>query len=438
MKILIKNGRVINPATDLDKIRDVLIIDGVIKRIDEEITDEADYIIDADNLWVTPGFIDLHVHFREPGFEHKETIETGSKSAAKGGFTTVCCMPNTKPTIDSKEIVEFVKNRAEEKAIVNVLVVGSITKGLQGEELSDIEGMTESGICAISDDGRTVQNSNLKRKGMEKAKSLNIPVFVHCEDEELLQGGVMNSGEISRQLGFPGILPEVENVIIARDIILAEGAGVNLHICHISTGLGVELLKFGKSIGAKVTGEVCPHHFTLSDKEVLSLNTDFKMNPPLRREEDVRAIKKGFKEGIIDVIATDHAPHHEDEKNVGFIKAPFGIVGLETALPIAITELVEEGWLTPMKLVEKLTINPAKVLGIDRGDISVGKAADITIIDPLAEYKIDVGSFVSKSKNSPFHDKPVKGRVEYTIVDGKIVYKWQNCKEVKNDRQIDR
>ncbi len=432
MKLLLKGGRVINPSTGLDKIKDVFIVDGVIEKIDDKISDEADNIIDAGGLWVTPGFIDLHVHFREPGFEHKETIETGSKSAAKGGFTTVCCMPNTEPTIDSKEIVEFVKNRAEEKAIVNVLVVGSITKGLQGEELSDIEGMTEAGICAISDDGRTVQNSNLKRKGMEKAKSLNIPVFVHCEDEELLQGGVMNSGEVSKQLGLPGILPEVENVIIARDIILAEGTGANLHICHISTGTGVELLKCGKSIGVKVTGEVCPHHFTLSDREVLSLNTDFKMNPPLRKEEDVMAIKKGFKEGIIDVIATDHAPHHEDEKNVGFIEAPFGIVGLETALPIAMTELVEDGWLTPIELIEKLTINPAKVLGIDKGDISVGKAADITIIDPSVEYKINVESFVSKSKNSPFHDKAVKGRVEYTIVNGKIVYSRdgsQSCKK---------
>lgn len=422
MKMLIKGGRVINPSTNLDEIKDVLIIDGIIKKIDDEILDEADNIIDANNLWVTPGFIDLHVHFREPGFEYKETIETGSKSAAKGGFTTVCCMPNTNPTIDSKEVVEFVKERAGERAIVNILVVGSITKGLQGKELSDIDGMAKAGICAISDDGRTVQNSNLKRKGMKKAKSLNIPVFVHCEDESLLQGGVMNSGEISKQLGLPGILSEVEDVIIARDIILAKGINARLHICHISTSLGVDLLKFGKNIGARVTGEVCPHHFTLTDREVLSLDTNFKMNPPLRSEEDVRAIKRGLKEGIIDVIATDHAPHHKDEKDVEFAKAPFGIVGLETALPIAITELVDEGWLTPMELVEKFTINPAKILGIDKGDISVGKTADVTIIDPSAEYRIDVDSFVSKGKNSPFHNKLVKGRVEYTIVKGEIMY----------------
>lgn len=422
MKMLIKGGRVINPSTNLDEIKDVLIVDGIIKKIDDEILDEADNIIDANNLWVTPGFIDLHVHFREPGFEYKETIETGSKSAAKGGFTTVCCMPNTNPTIDSKEVVEFVKERAEEKAIVNILVVGSITKGLQGEELSDIEDMVGAGICAISDDGRTVQNSNLKRKGMEKAKSLNIPVFVHCEDESLLQGGVMNSGEISKQLGLPGILSEVEDVIIARDIILAKGINARLHICHISTSLGVDLLKFGKNIGARVTGEVCPHHFTLTDKEVLSLNTNFKMNPPLRGEKDVKAIKKGFKEGIIDVIATDHAPHHKDEKDVGFTEAPFGVVGLEIALPVAMTELVDEGWLTPMGLIEKLTINPARILGIDKGDISVGKVADVTIINPSIKYKIDVESFVSKSKNSPFYNKIVKGRVEYTIVNGEIVY----------------
>ncbi len=430
MKILIKGGRVINPSTGLDKTKDILVTDGMIEKIDDGIFDRVDKTIDAEGLWVTPGFIDLHVHFREPGFEYKETIETGSKSAAKGGFTTVCCMPNTNPTIDSQETVQFVKNRAGEKAIVNVLVVGSITKGLQGKELSDIEDMVKTGICAISDDGRTVQNSDLKRRGMEKAKVMGIPVFVHCEDEALLHGGVMNSGEISRQLRLPGILSEVENVIIARDIVLAEGTGVNLHICHISTSLGVNLLKFGKDIGVKVTGEVCPHHFTLTDKEVLSLDTNYKMNPPLRGEDDVEAIKEGLKKGIIDVIATDHAPHHKDEKDAGFIEAPFGIVGLETALPIAITELVDKGWLTPIELIEKFTTNPAKILGIDKGDISVGKIADITIINPSIEYKIDVESFVSKSKNSPFHNKPVKGRVEYTIVNGEIVYK----SERENDR----
>jgi len=422
MKILIKNGRVINPNTNLDEIKDIFIVDGLVKGIEDEISDKADRIIDARGLWVTPGFIDLHVHFREPGFEYKETIETGSKSAAKGGFTTVCCMPNTKPTIDSKEVVQFVKNRAQEKATVNILVVGSITKGLQGEKLSDMEDMVETGICAVSDDGRTVQNSNLKRRGMEKARDLNIPVFVHCEDEALLQGGVMNSGGISKQLGLPGILSEVEDVIIARDIILAKGTDVNLHICHISTSLGVDLLKFGKNVGTKVTGEACPHHFTLTDKEVLSLDTNFKMNPPLRSGKDVEAIKRGLKEGIIDVIATDHAPHQKYEKDTGFVEAPFGVVGLETALPIAVTELVDGGWLTPMELIEKLTTNPARILGIDKGDISVGKVADVTIIDPSIEYRIDVENFVSKSKNSPFHNRLVKGRVEYTIVNGKVVY----------------
>ncbi len=366
--------------------------------------------------------IDLHVHFREPGFEHKETIETGSRSAARGGFTTVCCMPNTNPTIDSKETVEFVQNRAKEKAIVNILVVGSITKELEGEELANIEDMVELGICAISDDGRTVQNSDLKRDGMALAEKLDIPVFAHCEDEALLHGGVMNSGETSKKLGLAGILSEVEDVIIARDIVLAKATGAKLHICHISTSLGVDLLKFGKSLGAKVTGEVCPHHFTLTDKEILSLDTNLKMNPPLRGKEDVEALKEGLKNGTIDVIATDHAPHHKDEKDVEFAKAAFGIVGLETALPIAITELINQDYLTPMELIEKLTINPAKILGIDKGDIQVGKVADIAIINPSVEYKIDVESFASKSKNSPFHNKLVKGRVEYTIVNGEVVY----------------
>lgn len=422
MRTLIKGGRIINPSTNLDEIKDLLIVDGLVNKIEDEINEEVDKIIDARNMWVTPGFIDLHVHFREPGLEHKETIETGSKSAARGGFTTVCCMPNTNPAIDSKEVVQFVKDRAKEKAIVNILVIGSITKDLKGEVLSDIEDMAKEGVCAISDDGRTVQNSNLKRRGMAKAKEMDIPVFVHCEDEALLEGGVMNKGEISEKLGLPGILSEVEDAIIARDIVLAKGLDMRLHICHISTSLGVDLLKFGKDVGVKVTGEVCPHHFTITDKEVLSLDTNLKMNPPLRGEKDVRAIKEGLKSGIIDVIATDHAPHHRDEKDTDFIKAPFGIVGLETALPISITELVEGGWLTPMELIEKLTINPAKVLGIDKGDISLGKVADIAVIDPLVEYKIDVEDFVSKSKNSPFHGKLVRGRVEYTLVNGELVY----------------
>ena len=423
MKILIKGGRIINPATNLDKIQDVLIIDGVVTKIEEEILDHADKVINAIGYWVTPGLIDLHVHFREPGFEHKETIETGSRSAARGGFTTVCCMPNTKPAVDSKEVVEFIKEKSRKNAIVNVLPIGCITKGLQGEERTNIEEMADAGICAISDDGRTVQSSDQMRKSMEITKKLNIPIFSHCEDEALLYGGVMNSGEVSKELGMPGILSDVEDVIIARDIVLAKGTDARLHICHISTSLGVDLLKFGKSIGTKVTGEVCPHHFTLTDKEVLSLDTNTKMNPPLRGEDDVEAIKRGLRDGIIDVIATDHAPHHSDEKNVEFKKAPFGIVGLETALPLSITELVYKGWLTPIELIEKLTINPAKVIGLDRGDISVGKIGDIAIIDPSEEYKIDVESFASKSRNSPFHNRLVKGRVEYTIVNGEIIYK---------------
>ncbi|MBU5674877.1 dihydroorotase [Alkaliphilus sp. MSJ-5] len=422
MKLLIKSGRVINPSTGLDEIKDILLIDGLVAKIEDEILDEADKIIDAMDFWVTPGLIDLHVHLREPGFEHKETIETGSRSAAKGGFTTICCMPNTNPAIDCKDVVDFVKSRAREKAIVNVLPIGSITKGLKGEELANIDEMVKIGICAISDDGRTVQNSDSMRQGMKIAKDLNIPVFSHCEDETLLCGGVMNSGAVSKELGMDGILSEVENVIIARDIVLTKGTGAKLHICHISTSLGVDLLRFGKSIGANVTGEVCPHHFTLTDKDVSSLDTNMKMNPPLRGQDDVEAIKMGLKDGTIDVIATDHAPHHKDEKSLSFSNAPFGIVGLETAIPLGITELVKEGWLTPMELIEKFTINPAKILDIDKGDIGVGKIADITIINPSVEYKIDVKGFASKSKNSPFHNRLVNGRVEYTIVNGEVVY----------------
>ncbi|ABR50293.1 dihydroorotase, multifunctional complex type [Alkaliphilus metalliredigens QYMF] len=421
MKLLIKNGRVIDPATKLDAIKDILVLNEKIVEVQDEINQEADEIIDAKGYWVVPGLIDVHVHLREPGFEHKETIETGSKSAAMGGFTTICCMPNTQPVVDSVEIVQYIKEKTKRQAVVNVLPIGSITKGQMGKELVDVEKLVESGICGISEDGKTVMDSALLKKAMEQAKAANIPVFSHCEDHTLVQGGAMNAGKKAEALGIKGLGRDAEEVIIARDIILARNTGVKLHLCHVSTKGGVELTREAKQRGENVTAEVCPHHFALTEDIVEKDFTNSKMNPPLRTGEDVDAIKQGLVDGTIEVIATDHAPHHADEKNQEFHQAPFGIVGLETALSIGMTELVATKLLTPMSFIEKMTINPAKLLGIDKGTIQVGKIADITILDSNLEYEIDVNTFASKSNNSPFHGSKVKGKVMFTIVAGEII-----------------
>lgn len=421
MKILIKNGRVIDPASRLDKVQDILIHNENIVSIQQEVNEEADKVINAKGYWVVPGLIDLHVHLREPGFEHKETIKTGSESAAKGGFTTICCMPNTKPVIDSEEIIKYIKEKSDKEALVNVLPIGSITKDQAGEELVEIDKLVKAGVCAISEDGKTVIKSNLLKEAMKEAKAYGVPVFSHCEDTDLVENGAMNEGKRSKELGIKGIGNDSEEVIIARDIILAKNTGVKLHICHVSTKGGIELIREAKARGENISAEVCPHHFTLTDEVVERDFTNTKMNPPLRNTKDVKAIKEGLKDGTIDIVATDHAPHSREEKNVEFHKAPFGIVGLETALPLGITELVETGLLTPMEFIEKITANPAKLLGIDKGMLEVGKTADITIIDPNLEYKIDINSLASKSKNSPFHGRKVKGKVLYTIVEGKVV-----------------
>ncbi|MCC5909562.1 MAG: dihydroorotase [Clostridiaceae bacterium] len=428
MKLLIKGGRVIDPASGIDGIKDILVINGKITAVEDSIEEIVDKVIYASGLWVTPGLIDLHVHLREPGFEHKETIESGSLSAARGGFTTICCMPNTSPSIDSKKIVDYIKRKSDTEAVVHVLPIGSITRKLKGEKLTDMEEMKKGGICGVSDDGKTVQNAALMKEAMKRAYALGLTVFSHCEDEDLLQGGVMNEGRISKELGLPGISTDTEDVMIARDIILARSTAAKLHICHVSTELGVQLVKEAKDRGEQVTAEVCPHHFTLTEEQVLTKDTNTKMNPPLRCNKDVEAIKIGLKKGVIEVIATDHAPHHRDEKNTSYEKAPFGIVGLETAVPLTITELVEPGVLTASEMIEKMTINPAKIIGIDKGTLRLGKAADITIINPNETYEIDINNFVSKSNNSPFHGKQVKGKVYYTIVDGKIVFEGKGKK----------
>lgn len=423
MKILIKEGHVIDPLTGFDGQSDVLIEDGRIVKVEKEISDSADQQIEASGCYVMPGFIDLHVHLRDPGLTHKETLTTGGQAAAHGGVTTVCAMPNTKPVIDTKEMVERVHKRACEESPVHVIQIGAVTKGQAGNELADIKGMAEAGCCAISEDGKSVMNASLYRKGMKLAKENGISVFAHCEDITMVEGGVMNAGAKAQALGVKGITNSVEDVITARDILLAKETGVRLHLCHCSTKDSVEMIRLAKEEGLKVTGEVCPHHFILSEDDITENNGRFKMNPPLRSKEDVEALREGLKKDIMDVISTDHAPHAEEEKDVPMEKSAFGIVGLETSACLTYTELVDKGVITMMQMAEKMSYNPAKILGLhEKGSVSEGKIADVVIFDPRREYNIDVNTFYSKGKNTPFDGYPVKGEVVCTIVDGKIVY----------------
>lgn len=422
MDILIKNGRVIDPGTRTDRTADMLIEDGKIKKIEASIKVKAEKVIDAEGCFVMPGFIDLHVHLRDPGLEYKETVETGSKAAAHGGFTTILAMPNTKPVVDNGDVVRYVMNKAEDVGLANVLQVGAITKGQRGEELADIEEMVDAGIPAISEDGKSVMNSQLYREAMMLAVKYDIPILAHCEDINLVHGGVMNEDESSARLGMPGITNAVEDVIVARDILLAKETGAKLHLCHCSTRDSVAMVEYAKKEGLPVTAEVCPHHFTLTSDDIKKDDANYKMNPPLRTKADVEALIKGLQEDVMDVIATDHAPHSEEEKSGSMRRAPFGIVGLETAAALTMTELVDKGYLTPMQMAEKMSYNPAQVIGLDRGTLEVGKVADVVIFNPEEEYFIDASEFASKSKNTPFDGKKVKGRVRATILAGEVVY----------------
>lgn len=423
MRLLIQNGHVLDPLTGLDDISDVLVDGTKIVKVAKEIQDAADETIDASGCYVMPGLIDLHVHLRDPGLTHKETLETGGRAAARGGVTTVCAMPNTKPITDTKEMVEELHKRAAEESPIHVIQLGAVTKGEKGEELADIEGMAKAGCHAISEDGKSVMNAALYRKGMKLAKECGISVFAHCEDINMVEGGVMNAGAKAEALGVKGITNSVEDVIVARDILLAKETGVRLHLCHCPTADSVKMIDAAKKAGLLVTGEVCPHHFILSDEDIKENDGQFKMNPPLRSKEDVEALREGLKNGIMDVISTDHAPHAEEEKNLPMEKASFGIVGLETSACLTYTELVEKGVLTPMQMAEKMSYNPARILGLsDKGSVSEGMTADLMVFDPAAEYRIDKNTFLSKGKNTPFDGYPVKGEVRYTIVDGRIVY----------------
>ncbi len=421
MSILIKGGRVIDPAQGIDEVLDVLIEDGKIAKVGKGLKGKGE-TIDAAGKLVTPGLIDIHVHLRDPGYEYKEDIVSGTRSAAAGGFTSVACMPNTKPVIDSKSVVDYIIAKAAKEGFVNVFPVGSITKGLKGETLSEIGELKESGCPAVTDDGHPVVSGELMRRALEYARPFGVTVISHAEDLSLVGEGVMNDGFVATELGLKGIPWVAEDACVARDVMLAEYTGARLHIAHVSTRGAVEIVRQAKARGVKVTCEATPHHFTLTDEAVRGYNTNAKMNPPLRSAEDVAAVRAGLADGTIDAIATDHAPHHIDEKNVEFNIAMNGIVGLETALPLAL-RLVAEGVLPLADLVDRLTAGPARAIGIPRGSLNEGAAADVTIIDPELEWTVEPQTLQSKSKNTPFGGWKMKGAALYTIVGGKVAWK---------------
>ncbi len=427
--ILIKGGRVLDPATNTDQIADILIEDAKIKAVYKEKKSAPETkgqedvkVIDAKGCYIMPGFIDLHVHLRDPGLTHKEDIASGSRAAARGGYTTICAMPNTKPVIDSAEKVRYIELKAKDEAVVNVLQIGAVTVGQQGRQLADIEGMARAGSPAISEDGKSVMDTMLYRKAMKRAAECGISVFAHCEDPSLAGDGVIHESERARELHLAGICHATEDVITARDILLAEETGVHLHLCHVSTARSGEMVRVAKEMGYPITAEVCPHHFTLSVEDIPGDHPNYKMNPPLRDPSDVEALRQGLKDGIFDVIATDHAPHTMQEKGVSMWNAPFGIVGLETAASLTNSVLVKPGILTPLQMAEKMSYNAAKILKSEKGTLREGAAADVVIFDPDAEYTIDAAKFASKGRNTPFHGRKVTGRVEKTIVGGTIVY----------------
>ena len=436
--LLISGGRILDPSQGIDRVADLLISKGKIAWLGDKGTapSHSDLkVIDAKGLVVCPGFIDLHCHLREPGFEDKETIATGTKAAAKGGFTTVCCMPNTNPPLDSQASIDYVKKTTEDVGIIQVMPIGCITKGRQGKELTEMNELAEAGVIGFSDDGEPVASSRIMSLAMDYSRALGLPLIDHCEDKELSNGGLMNDGWVSARLGLKGMPGAAEEIIVARDLSLAALTGARLHITHVSTAGSVELIRRAKERGVAVTAEVTPHHLTLTEERVmvsepeknerLAYDTNAKVNPPLRTEEDIAALIQGLKDGTIDVIATDHAPHTLADKICEFGLAAFGISGLETAFA-SLMDLIHENQLTLETLVSKLTIEPAKIIGSlygELGTLKTGSRADVTIIDPQKEWVVDVRDFASKGINTPLNGCRVKGKVRVTIAAGQIVYK---------------
>jgi len=422
MKILIKGGRVLDPAHEIDGILDVLIEDGKIGRIGKNLQAADAEVIDAADKVVAPGLIDIHVHLRDPGYEYKEDIVSGTRAAAAGGFTSVACMPNTDPVNDNKTVTHYILRKAQDEGAVNVFPVGSITKGLKGESLAEMGELKEAGCLALSDDGRPVASGEMMRRALEYARPFGLTIISHAEDLSLVGDGVMNEGFTATEMGLKGIPWVAEDAAVARDVMLAEFTGSRLHVAHVSTRGSVAIVRAAKKRGVAVTCEATPHHFTLTEEAVRGYDTNAKMNPPLRSAEDVDAIREGLADGTIDAIATDHAPHHLDEKNVEFNAALNGVVGLETALPLTL-RLVNDGVLGLNEAIARLTVGPARALGIPRGTLEVGVPADVTIIDPAAKWTLEAAALHSKSKNTPFDGWKMKGAATHTIVGGKVVWK---------------
>ncbi len=425
-KLIIRNGRVIDPASGLDAIRDVLIEEDKIAAVGEKLQVSGAERFDAAGLVVAPGFIDMHVHLREPGFEYSETIESGSRAAAAGGFTTICCMPNTSPVNDNATVTSYIVERAARHGVVHVLPIGAITKGSAGEELSAIGSMKEAGIVAISDDGRPVMNARVMRRAMETARSFGLPVIDHCEDLHLSAGGDMHEGIGSVRLGLRGIPAASEDVMVARDILLAQLTGARFHVAHISSRYSVDMVAFAKARGLAVTCEATPHHFTLADADMPPYDSNYKMKPPLRSGCDTGAVTEGIVSGTVDAIATDHAPHAGSEKMQEFEKCPFGIIGFETAVGLALERLVHTGKIPLARLVELFTIGPARVLNLKCGRLSAGAPADVTILNLERQWTYDVNKSFSKSRNSPFHGREFRGGPAASIVSGRVVWRVEN------------
>jgi dihydroorotase len=426
MKLHLKSGRLIDPIQGIDVVTDMLIVDGKIDRIGEKLSSDKTYeVIDLKNKVIAPGFIDMHVHLREPGYEHKETIETGCASAAAGGFTAVCCMPNTNPTIDEESVARYVQEegRRATGGLVDVFPIAAASKGRKGEELSPMAELAKAGAVAFSDDGSPIANAELMRRIFEYSSMFSLPIIQHAEEPTMTKNGLMNEGFTSTRLGMPGIPPIAEELMIVRDIVLLRYVPrAKYHVAHISTIGSIDCIRRAKIEKLNVTCEAAPHHFTLTDEAVESFDTNLKMNPPLRTKADVQAMKEALRDGIIDVVATDHAPHTIDDKEVEFTQAPFGIVGLETALGLSLTELVHQNYLTLMQLIEKFSVNPRRILSLPAICIQEGERANLTLLDPNVEWTVDIQSFKSKSKNSPFHGRMLKGKAIGLINNGKTYF----------------
>jgi dihydroorotase len=425
--LLLRGGRVIDPSQNIDTVADVVIADGKVDRIGRvgEIGETGRNVetLDCSGFVVAPGFIDVHCHLREPGREDVETIATGARAAAAGGFTAVCAMPNTDPVTDNQAAVGFVLQQGQRAGAARVYPIGAITLGQKGEALAEFGEMVGAGAVAVSDDGRPLVSAQLMRTALEYARTFGIPVADHCEEPTLASGGAMNEGVASARLGLKGVPGEAEEIMVIRDILLARRSGGHVHLCHLSTAGSVELVRWGKERGIRVTAEVCPHHLSLTEDAVLGYDTNAKMNPPLRTARDVEALREGARDGTIDVIATDHAPHHYDEKEREFADAPNGIVGLETALGVIVTWLVEPGILDVPQLIERMAVAPARVFNLPGGTLRAGSVADVTVFDPTAQWTVDPTRFRSKGRNTPYAGRRLRGRAEHTIVGGRVVYR---------------